>query len=237
VTLHLPVPDGFDATREVLPFDAVAFIREHAPAGVAPLVPELKLHLCAEAIPLWEEVERRLGRSNTPPPYWAFAWPGGQAVARWILDNPDSVRGKTVLDFASGGGISALACVKAGAARVVANEIDPLALATIALNGRENGLELELLGRDVLGVDEGWDVVIAGDVCYERLLATRVDQWRRALAARGARVLLGDPGRNYFDGRALRELARYRVPTTRDLEDREWRDTGVYEVVADTRGA
>lgn len=224
------MPDGFDAATEPLPFDADAFIDRHAPLATAPLVPELRLHLSPTSIPLWEAVESALGRTNTPPPYWAFAWPGGQAVARWVLDHPEVVSGKSVLDFAAGGGLAGLACVKAGASRVVANEIDPLALACIRRNAAANGVELELLGRDVLGADEGWDVVIAGDVCYERLLAERVDRWRVQLASRGAVVLLGDPGRNYFSAASLVEVGRYRVPTTRELEDRDVRDTGVFRV-------
>jgi len=231
VTLHLPTPPGFDALDETAAFDFAALIDVHAPPSTSPLVPEVWLHLSPRVLPLWEAVEAATGRTNTPPPYWAFAWPGGQAVARHVLDHPEWVKGRTVLDFAAGGGIAAIACVKAGAARVVANEIDPLALACMRKNAALNGIELELLGRDVLGVDEGWDVVIAGDVCYERLLAERVDLWRASLARRGAVVLLADPGRNYFSTASLKELARYSVPTTLDLEGRAVRETGVFRVI------
>ncbi len=207
------------------------FIEAHTTLASPPLCPELRLLLATGAIELWEATEAFAQASNLPPPYWAFAWPGGQALARYVLDHPQAVRGRSVVDFASGGGVSALAAARAGAARVVATEIDPLALVALELNAGRNEVALDIVSDDVTTRDDGWEVVLAGDVCYERPMAERVVRWLRACAKRGATVLMGDPGRNYLPSHGLVEVARHTVPTTRDLEDRESRETVVWRVV------
>jgi predicted nicotinamide N-methyase len=213
-----------------------SFIVAQTTITTASLVPEIRLHLASEVTPLWHATEVTLERDNLPPPYWAFAWPGGQALSRYLLDNPDSVRGRRVLDFAAGCGIGALAAMRAGAASVSAAEIDAVASAATRLNAELNGLTVEIIGHDLTGtIDDAarrWDVVLAGDVFYERPMAERVEPWLRSLARRGVRVLVADPGRAYVPKAGLAEIGRYTVPTSRDLEDREFRETIVYAFTA-----
>lgn len=212
--------------------DIDAFIVAQTAVSSAPLVPEIRLHLATEVTPLWQATEATLARDNLPPPYWAFAWPGGQALARYVLDHPESVRGRRLLDFAAGCGIGALAAARAGAAAVAAAEIDRVAAAAMTLNARLNGTAITLIEHDLTGsVDDAavrWDVVLAGDVFYEKPMADRVEPWLRGLARRGVRVLIADPGRAYIPKAGLAEMGRYTVPTSRDLEDRESRETIVY---------
>ena len=196
-----------------------------------PLTPEIVLHLANEIVPIWRKTEEELSAEGVPPPFWAFAWAGGQALARYVLDHPETVAGKSVLDFASGSGLSAIAAMKSGADRVLASEIDAFAIAAITLNARVNDLCVTSSNSDLVGRDDGWQVVIAGDVCYEREMSGRVFDWLKSLAARGALVLMGDPGRNYLPGSHLRELAVYDVQTTRELEDHDVRRTTVWQVV------
>ncbi len=208
--------------------DPADFVRRETVIASPPLVPEIRLHLASEVVPLWQATETNLTEHGLPPPYWAFAWPGGQALARYLLDHPDLVRDKRVLDFAAGSGLAAIATSKAGAASVAAADIDRFAIAAIGLNADLNGVSLELIEADILGQASRWDVVLAGDVCYERPMAERVGQWLGQLAAGGTRVLMGDPGRNYLPVTGLREVARYQVPTSLDLEDRISRETIVW---------
>lgn len=207
------------------------FIRANTQLIAPPHTPEIRLHLATELVPIWQKTEEELAAIGVPPPFWAFAWAGGQALARHILDNGDSVRGRRVLDFASGSGLSAIAAAKAGAAHVLATEIDPFAIAAIGLNAAVNGVSVEATLEDMIGRYEGWDTVLAGDVCYEREMAARVFAWLRALAGRGALVLMGDPGRNYLPSSNLVEIAVYDVQTTRELEDREVRRTKVWQIL------
>ena len=180
------------------PADPSAFILAQTAIVAPPLTPEIKLHLATEITPIWEATEASLARMNLPPPYWAFAWAGGQALTRFLIDHPDWVKGKRVLDFAAGSGLSAIGAAKAGAALVQAAEIDDYAIAAIALNARVNNVAIDLLREDLIGVEPRWDVVLAGDVCYERPMAERVIAWFRALAGRGVAILMGDPGRAYL---------------------------------------
>jgi len=210
--------------------DAAAFIRANTELLAPPLVPEIKLHLATEIVPIWRKTEEELAAEGIPPPFWAFAWAGGQALARWVLDNPETVRGKRVLDFATGSGLSAIAAMKAGSTEVVANEIDGFAIAATTLNAKANDVRLACAHEDLIGRDDGWEAVLAGDVCYEREMSTRVFGWLKALARRGALVLVGDPGRNYLPRDGMTELAVYDVQTTRELEDREVRRTKVWHV-------
>ncbi len=207
-----------------------AFIRAHTRWLAPPLTPEITLCLADEAIELWQMTENQLGQIGLPPPFWAFAWAGGQALARYVLDNPALVRGKRVLDFASGSGLVAIAAARAGANFVEANEIDEFALAAIALNAKQNGVEIALRGGDRIGLDEGWDVVLAGDVAYESDLARRSMRWLQALTRRGALALIGDPRRAYLERGALEAIGEYEVPVSRELEDAEMKPTGVYRV-------
>ena len=216
--------------------DRFAFIRANTILTAPSIVPEIKLHLAGEVMNLWTEIETRsaalqLGLAHLPPPYWAFAWPGGQAVARYILDRTETVAGKSVLDFGAGSGLLAIAAAKAGACPVIASEIDPLALAAIELNAAANGVFIEPMANDIIGTNGRWPIILAGDMCYERPLAERLTAWLRELAAGGALVLLGDPGRNYFPPRGVERIATYDVPTSRDLEDREMRETSVYRLL------
>jgi len=211
--------------------DPTAFILAQTTIAEPPLTPEIKLHLATEITPIWQATEANLAEMNLPPPYWAFAWPGGQALTRFLIDHSDWVRGKAVLDFAAGSGLSAIGAAKAGAAKVQAAEIDDFALAAIALNARINNVAIELVREDMIGIEPRWDVVLAGDVCYERPMAERVIAWFRALASRGVAILMGDPGRAYLPQSGLVELARYPVPTSLELEDRTMRETIVWRLM------
>ncbi|PVE26124.1 nicotinamide N-methylase [Microvirga sp. KLBC 81] len=209
--------------------DPKAFIRAETRLLPVPHTPELSLYVADEATELWQRTEEELGEIGLPPPFWAFAWAGGQALARYILDHPETVRGRRVLDFASGSGLVAIAAMKAGAAEVAACDIDSFAIAAIRLNAEANGVTVTPVQADLIGQDLGWDTVLAGDICYERDLAERVTDWLFALSRRGATVLIGDPGRSYLPKERLDRLEVYEVPVTRTLEDAEIKKTSVWE--------
>ena len=206
------------------------FIRENTRLIAPPLVPEIRLHLAHEAVALWQKTEEELHEIGLPPPFWAFAWAGGQALARYVIDTPEICSGKAVLDFASGSGLVAVAAAMTGAANVTASEVDPFALAAIALNASANGVRIETVGTDLIGADGAWKTVLAGDVFYEKPLADRLLAWFRMLAGAGATILIGDPGRTYLPKDALQELAIYQVPVTRALEDQEIKTTRVWRL-------
>jgi predicted nicotinamide N-methyase len=209
--------------------DPAGFVRANTRLRAPRLVPEIVLWQADAALPLWRATEPDLAAAGAPPPYWAFAWAGGQALARFVLDRPAIVAGRTVLDFAAGSGLCAIAAAKAGARRVVAAEIDPLARVAISLNAAANGACVEIEPGDLVGgAGQGWDVILAGDVFYEQPMAARVEAWLGALAAGGTQVLIGDPGRTYFPRRGVERLARYDVPTTTEIEDSDLRATGVW---------
>lgn len=212
--------------------EAEAFIRAETRLLPVPHAPEIRLHLADEAIPLWQKTEEELDAMGLPPPFWAFAWAGGQALARHVLDHPGLVAGKAVLDFASGSGLCGIAAMLAGAARVTAAEIDPFALVAIGLNAGVNGVALETHAGDLIGSDGGWDVVFAGDIFYEKALAERVFAWLNALERRGALVLIGDPGRSYLPKDRLHAVASYQVPVTRALEDSEVKKSSVWTIAS-----
>lgn len=207
-----------------------AFIRRHTRLLAVPHAPEIALHVADEATALWQKTEDELGAIGLPPPFWAFAWAGGQALARHLLDHPELVRGQRVLDFASGSGLVAIAAVKAGATVVEAADIDGYAVAAIGLNAAANTVAVTVLGDDQIGSDGGWPVILAGDICYERDLAARVIDWLGGLGARGATVLIGDPGRSYLPKQRLKLLATYQVPVTRELEDMDVKVTSVWQL-------
>lgn len=182
----------------------------------APLVPEIRLHLAEDAIVWWARMEAQTGGVLTAP-FWATAWPGGQALARYLLDHPGTVAGARVLDVASGSGLVAIAAVLAGAAAVTANDIDPYALAAITLNARANGVAVSTHPGDLLDGDGGdADVVLAGDAFYSRAIAERMWPFLRRAAAHGARVLVGDPGRGHLPGNRLTTVASYPAPEAAD---------------------
>lgn len=212
-----------------------AFIAAHTALCAPPLVPEFRLYLATEVTPLWQATEDTLGKIGLPPPYWAFPWVGGQAVARHILGAPALVRGKRVLDFAAGCGLIALAAARAGADSVLAVDIDSFALSAIRLNAAVNEVSqrIEVSDDNVVGQPlPDVDVVLAGDVCYERPMAEAVIAWLRALAAAGKTVIIGDPGRSYLPRTGLTALARYVVPTISDVEDTDSKATIVWRVEA-----
>ena len=208
--------------------DPSAFILAQTRLRPVPHAPEIGLHVADEATSLWQSTEEELGVIGLPPPFWAFAWAGGQALARYVLDHPQVVAGCSVLDFASGSGLVAIAAAKAGAATVTACDVDAFAIAAIGLNAAGNGVTVEIAHRDLVGQDEGWDTVLAGDIFYERDLAERVTDWLSALDRRGASVLIGDPGRSYLPKDALVPVATYEVSVTRSLEDAEIKTTRVW---------
>jgi predicted nicotinamide N-methyase len=212
--------------------DPTLFVHRNTAIAAPPLVPEIPLHLATEITPIWQATEETLARTGVPPPFWAFAWAGGQALARYLLDHPAQVAGRSVLDFGSGSGVVAIAAAKAGATAVLAADIDHFAAAAIAANAVLNGVVISVATEDLLDtVSSRWDVVTAGDVCYEQPMADRATTWLRMLAARRTLVLLSDPGRAYFPSAGLVERARYVVPTSLELEDREYRETVVWEVL------
>ena len=204
------------------------FINRNTDIGAPPHVPEITLHLASEAHDLWQKTEDELDAIGLPPPYWAFAWAGGQGLARYLLDNPGTVRGRSVLDFACGSGLVAIAARMAGAATVTACDIDPWAAMATAMNAARNRVVVAMRSDELIGTDDGWQVVLAGDVFYDQALAIRLLPWFQALRQRGAEVLVGDPGRAYRPRENLMELAVYEVPVTRALEDSEIKKTAVW---------
>jgi len=207
-----------------------SFVRDNSQLLAPPLVPEIRLHLASEVIPLWRKTEEELAEIGVPPPYWAFAWAGGQALARYLLDNPATVAGKRVLDFGSGSGLVAIAAAKAGATHVTAADIDPFAIAAIARNADANNVDIHTIAENVIDTSDRFDLIVVGDMCYERPLAEKLMAWLKSVEAD---ILLGDPGRTYFPKTGLVQLATYSVPTTRELEDREIRQTGVWRLERD----
>jgi predicted nicotinamide N-methyase len=209
-------------------FDRAAFIKSNTHLALVPLRPDIKLHLAEEATGLWQKTQDELHAVDLPLPYWAFAWPGGQALARYIQDHQTLVAGKHVLDLGSGSGLLAIAASKAGAAHVEASDIDPLAIDAISMNAVANNVDIHLLPEDVVGCDRHWDVVLAGDIAYEPDMAERFILWLEQLAHKGTRVLIGDPSRNYLPREKLHSLARYEVPVSKCLEDCEMKQTDVW---------
>jgi predicted nicotinamide N-methyase len=213
--------------------DPESFILANTSLMAPPHVPEIRLHLASEAHELWLKTEEELEAIGLPPPFWAFAWAGGQGLARYILDHPEIVAGKTVLDFASGSGLVAIAAMRAGAAHVLAVDIDPWAGTAIRLNAVENGVDLDSAGEDIIGRTVDAEVILAGDVFYDRAFAAKLVPWLRQLAGGGRLVLVGDPGRAYLPKERLEAQATYEVPVTRALEDSEVKKTTVWRFAAD----
>ncbi|WP_020181051.1 50S ribosomal protein L11 methyltransferase [Methylopila sp. M107] len=212
--------------------DPDAFVRAETRTRPVPLVPEITLRVADEAVPLWSKTEEELAEAGLPPPFWAFAWAGGQALARFLLDHPDEARGRRVLDLGSGSGLVAIAAMKAGAASALAADVDRFALAAIGVNAAANGVSVEISGADLIGgARPTVDLVTVGDLFYERGLAARLLAWLDGFLADGVPVLIGDPGRYYLPGERLQTLETYQVPVTRDLEDAEIKKTTVWRLM------
>ena len=208
-----------------------AFILSNTRLLAPPLVPEIRLHLAEESLPIWQKTEEQLGEINVPPPYWAFAWAGGQALARYILDNPSDLAGMSVLDLGSGSGLTAIAAMKSGAARVLAADIDAIALASIGINAKANDVRIETTAKDLLAESaDRFDVILVGDLFYERQLADKVLAFIELAAAQRALILIGDPQRNYFPRDRFEKIAEYEVPVTRELEDTLIKRTAVWRL-------
>ncbi|MEZ5840320.1 MAG: 50S ribosomal protein L11 methyltransferase [Hyphomicrobiales bacterium] len=230
----MPESDGLSVSGRIV--DRAAFVRSHTCALPVPLAPEIELLLADEATALWKKTEEELETIGLPPPYWAFAWAGGQALARYLLDRPDIVAGRRVLDFASGSGLVAIAAMKAGAASVIAADIDGFAGVAMALNAAANGVELEIETGNLLGRPmPGLDVLLAGDIFYEWPASRDIMLWFESLAAAGTTVLIGDPDRLYLPKDKLVRLADYEVPVTRALEDFSIKKTAVWGLAASPR--
>lgn len=209
--------------------DRAAFVRDNTRLQAPPHAPEIVLHLADEITPIWRLTEEELGEMGLPPPFWAFAWAGGQALARYLLDNPNEARGKSVVDFATGSGLVAIAAMKAGAASALGADIDIFCAAAVEANAAANGVAIAFTTDNLLDrPPPAVDLILAGDICYERPLAERVLAWLETAHRAGTRVLIGDPGRTYFPREGLVKLAEYQVATTRELEDMEVKKTGVW---------
>jgi predicted nicotinamide N-methyase len=207
------------------------FILENTTLLPVPLVPEIHLHLAHEAVPLWQKTEDELGKIGLPPPFWAFAWAGGQALARYVLDNPLTVKNQHVLDLASGSGLVAIAAMKAGATDVFAADIDSFAASAVTINAKANAVSISVTTTDLLqSPPPQTDTILVGDLFYEKSTAGRVFTWLTQAKANGTHILIGDPGRSYLPKAKLNKLAEYNVPVTRDLEDAEIKRTAVWSL-------
>jgi predicted nicotinamide N-methyase len=214
--------------KMILPETAERFILDNTALTTPPHVPEIKLFLADEAHALWQKTEDELEEIGLPPPFWAFAWAGGQGLARYIIDMPETVRGKSVLDFASGSGLVGIAASKAGATTVLCADVDPFCAAAIQLNAAANDVIVEPTIDDLVGRDDGWDVLLAGDIFYQKDIVDRLIPWFGDLRKRGCEIVVGDPGRAYLPKERLQKLAEYHVPVTRELEDAEIKRTIVW---------
>lgn len=210
--------------------EVVSLIRSNTYLSAPRLVPEIELHLAGEDLPIYRMGEDELATLGIGTPYWAFAWAGGQALARYILDNPKSVAGRKVLDFGAGSGLVAIAAAKAGAFEVTAADIDPVAAVAMELNRSANDVWFDVETEDLIGETEGIEVILVGDVCYDKEIADRLLPWLRALKAKGAKVLMGDPGRFYLPKMGLTPVAKYHAPTTGIMEDSDLRNAQVWEL-------
>lgn len=211
--------------------DPAHFIRSHTALHEPPLVPELHLHLATEADALWEMGEEGLADAGVPPPFWAFAWAGGQALARYVLDHPQMITNARVLDFGSGSGIVGIAAMTGGASSALCADIDLFACAAAKLNAEANNVSLTVTGENLIGRTGEWDVILVGDMCYEQPLAGEIEAWLRHLSEAGTKVLIGDPGRTYLPKERLEKLTSYAVKTQRALEDTDVRNTSVWQFV------
>ena len=211
--------------------DRKAFISANTSILSPPLVPEIKLHLAHEALPIWQKTEEELGEIGLPPPFWAFAWAGGQALSRYILDHPSTVLAKRVVEIASGSGMVGIAAAKAGAASILSADIDLFSVAAIKANADINDVILQVTSEDLLSqAVPDVDVILIGDLFYEKNVARRCIAWAQQAKSKGIDVLIGDPGRSYLPKEQLVKVAEYSVPVSRDLEDAEIKQTAVWRL-------
>jgi predicted nicotinamide N-methyase len=211
--------------------DPVAFIRSQTEIKSPSIVPEIVLHLVTEVMPLWQFTEDRLQQSDLPPPFWAIAWPGGQGIARYILDHPESVKGRRVIDFAAGSGIAAIAAMKSGAKSAMAIDIDPLALEAIQLNAMNNKVDVQITDHmDLTKPYTKADIIFAGDICYQQSMSATLIRWLRLCVEADIDVLMADPGRAYVPEEGLAPVISYEVPTSRDIEDKDIRTVNVWKM-------
>lgn len=209
----------------------VAFILEHTKIVSPSLLPELSLYLAEESLPIWRKMEDFLSEHNVPPPFWAFAWPGGQALARYILDHPEEIKGRRVVDIGAGSGLTGIAAAVAGAACVVAFDIDAVACEAIALNAKLNDVRIETSGNDILLEEaSGVDVLLVGDLFYERPLAEKVLRFLRRACEQNIKILIGDPERTYFPREQFCCVTQYDVPVSMDLEETSLKRTAVWQM-------
>ncbi|WP_075291650.1 class I SAM-dependent methyltransferase [Pararhizobium arenae] len=208
--------------------DPEAFILENTDVLVPPHVPEIRLYLATEAHDLWLKTEEELQEIGLPPPFWAFAWAGGQGLARYVLDHPDQIRGRDVIDFAAGSGLVGIAAAKIGAASVLAADIDPWAETAVRLNATLNGVDIAFTDRNIVGEVKPGTVLLAGDVFYDKGFADALIPWFSDIVQHGGTVLVGDPGRSYCPRHLMQPLDTYEVPVTRALEDGEVKRTTVW---------
>jgi predicted nicotinamide N-methyase len=208
--------------------DPTRFILDNTSIMTPPHVPEIRLHLADEAHDLWLKTEEELEEIGLPPPFWAFAWAGGQGLARYVLDHPESISGKRVIDFASGSGLVAIAAYKAGAKSVLAVDIDPWTSAAIELNSQLNDSKITFSSEDIIGTAIDADMLLAGDVFYDKSFADRLIPWFETLTKSNVTIIVGDPGRSYCPRERMQPLATYEVPVTRALEDAEVKKTTVW---------
>ena len=208
-----------------------AFVRENTATITPSLVPELQLNLANETCPVWLQTPEHFSKLGIPEPFWAFAWAGGQALARYIFDNPEIVYGQTVLDFGSGSGIVAIAAAKSGATHVIASDIDEYAEAAIAINAEKNNVNIEITRENFIGIDKNWTTVFAADVCYEKNTALMITTWLKSLVSSGSKVFIGGPRRIYLPKNGLESVIRYSKKTVSRLEDTDLRNAQVWRVV------
>jgi predicted nicotinamide N-methyase len=226
-----------DRSRRIPLSHRRALVAHHTRLQPVPGIPGIRLHLADDVAPVWHATEADLGIAGAPIPFWAFAWAGGLALARFVLEHPDEVAGRRVLDLATGSGLVAIAAVQAGASPVTAADIDPFAEAAVGLNARANGVRIAFVGRDLLDDEPpDVDVLLAADTWYEGPLAERVLPWLRAAARRGTRVRVGAPGRRYLPLSGLVPLASYEVQTTTRLEDRAVLRASVFTLAGPANG-
>jgi predicted nicotinamide N-methyase len=212
--------------------DYAAFVRGNTSILSPPLVPEVKLHLAHEALPIWQKTEEQLGEIGLPPPFWAFAWAGGQALSRYILDHPETVRGLRVIDIASGSGLVGIAAMKAGALSVLAADIDLFSVAAMAANATLNNVQIAITSDDLLTqAPPQADVILVGDLFYEKSVAEKCMAWLEQAKVQNIEIFIGDPGRSYLPKNCLHKIAEYEVPVSRDLEDAEIKRTAVWQLL------
>jgi predicted nicotinamide N-methyase len=211
------------------PANLRAFVRRNTTLRPVPDLPGIRLHTADDVTVMWHLAGAELRLVDPPLPFWAFPWAGGLAIARYLVDHPEAVAGRRVLDLATGSGLCGIVAARLGAAAVHAFDVDPLSEAAVDLNARANDVHVAFSLTDLLADDPptGFDVILAGDVCYEEAMAERTVGWLRAAAGRGVAVLLGDPSRRYLPV-GLERLAVYRIRTTRELEAAEVKESAVY---------